>query len=53
MIITDACVCCGICEELCPEGAISPGDGIYVIDQEKCKKCGICENECPQDAIEE
>ena len=31
-IITDACVSCGICAGECPVGAISEGDGKYVID---------------------
>ena len=50
-VITDACVCCGICEPECPYEAISLGDGIYEIDPNKCADCGICVGECPVDAI--
>ena len=30
--ITDACIACGACCDACPCGAISEGDGMYVID---------------------
>lgn len=49
--ITDDCLACGACEAVCPEGAISEGDPIYVIDPEKCTDCGACQDECPSDAI--
>ena len=51
--ITDECICCGLCVDLCPPGAISLGEGKYVIDPEKCTDCGICKNECPVDAVSE
>jgi len=35
----------------CPEGAISEGDPIYVIDPDKCTDCGTCQEACPNDAI--
>ena len=31
-VISDACISCGACEGTCPAGAISEGDGQYVID---------------------
>ena len=31
-VITDGCVSCGTCAGECPVGAISEGDGKYVID---------------------
>lgn len=37
--ITQACIDCGACEPECPNGAISPGDGIYVIDPQLCTEC--------------
>ncbi len=49
--ITDECLACGACEAECPEGAISEGDPIYVIDPEKCTDCGTCQEVCPNDAI--
>ncbi|MCF0237838.1 MAG: 4Fe-4S binding protein [Sphaerochaetaceae bacterium] len=51
--ITDVCVACGTCAGECPIGAISEGDGIYVIDQDKCVGCGSCASVCPTEAIVE
>lgn len=50
--ITDACAACGACAAECPNGAISEGDPIYVIDPEKCTDCGTCAEICPMSAIE-
>ena len=52
-IITDACVSCGTCADSCPIGAISEGDGKYVIDADACVSCGTCADSCPTGAIEE
>ena len=46
-IINDECLSCGACEAECPVGAISQGDGKYVIDPEKCIECGACAGGCP------
>jgi ferredoxin len=32
LIITDECINCDVCEPECPNGAISMGPDIYVID---------------------
>jgi len=50
--ITDKCVSCGTCASECPVGAISQGDGKYVIDPDTCIDCGTCEAACPNGAIE-
>lgn len=50
--ITDSCVMCGSCAEACPVGAISEGDGKYVINQDTCVDCGTCESTCPTGAVE-
>ena len=41
-VISDSCVSCGTCEGQCPVGAISQGDGQYVIDADTCISCGSC-----------
>ena len=50
-VISDECVSCGACAEVCPPGCISEGDGKYVIDADACVECGTCEGECPNGAI--
>ena len=45
--ISDDCVSCGACAEQCPVGAISEGDGKYVINPDLCVECGACEGICP------
>ncbi|MCI6770410.1 MAG: 4Fe-4S binding protein, partial [Oscillospiraceae bacterium] len=37
----------------CPVGAISEGDGQYVIDADSCIECGACADGCPVSAISE
>ena len=49
--ITDACVSCGTCAEVCPVEAISQGDSQYVIDADTCIDCGTCAATCPVGAI--
>ena len=50
-VISDACVSCGSCADTCPMGAISQGDGQYVIDANTCIDCGSCADACPTGAI--
>ena len=49
-VISDACISCGACEGTCPAGAISEGDGQYVIDADTCMECGACADGCPAGA---
>lgn len=46
-VIKDSCIACGACEAECPVGAITAGDGKYVIDAEACISCGACAGACP------
>jgi len=55
--ITDQCINCDVCEPECPNGAISMGEEIYVIDASRCTECvghfdkPQCQEVCPVDCI--
>ena len=55
--ITDQCISCDVCEPECPNGAISMGEEIYVIDWRRCTECvghfdkPQCQEVCPVDCI--
>jgi ferredoxin len=55
--ITDQCINCDVCEPECPNGAISLGPEIYVIDPRRCTECvghfeqPQCREVCPVDCI--
>ncbi len=46
----ELCTACGICEEQCPNQAITIDDVAHV-DPEKCTECGVCVDKCPNEAI--
>ncbi|MEL7648439.1 MAG: 4Fe-4S binding protein [Sedimentibacter sp.] len=54
--ISDECVGCGKCENVCPVLAISMGNSIESkmaqVDNEVCLGCGVCVRNCPKNAIE-
>jgi ferredoxin len=57
LMITDECINCDVCEPECPNGAISVGEEIYVIDPSLCTECvghhdkPRCVVVCPVDCI--
>ena len=57
LLITDECINCDVCEPECPNGAISMGEEIYVIEPRKCTECvghfaqPQCVEVCPVDCI--
>jgi ferredoxin len=57
LVITDQCINCDVCEPECPNGAISQGPEIYVIDPDRCTECvghfaePQCQKVCPVDCI--
>jgi ferredoxin len=57
LIISDDCINCDVCEPECPNGAISQGAEIYVIDPDLCTECvghhatSQCVEVCPVDCI--
>lgn len=57
LMITDECINCDVCEDSCPNQAISQGLEYYVIDPLKCTECvghfdkPQCQIVCPVDCI--
>ena len=57
LYITDECINCDVCEPECPNGAISQGEEIYIIDPNLCTECvghyetSQCVDVCPVDCL--
>jgi len=49
--ITDQCIACGKCKNVCSFKAIEAGE-TYEINSSRCDDCGSCINICPVNAIE-
>jgi uncharacterized protein (DUF362 family) len=50
--VTDRCISCGLCEEICPKHAIENLKTGAKIDYFKCIRCYCCHEICPYNAIE-
>jgi len=50
-IITDKCIGCGDCEEICPKEAVKVNDELAKINYSKCIRCFCCHEVCLEDAI--
>ena len=46
----EACIGCGVCEEVCTFDAIAVVDGVAVVN-EKCTLCGLCVDGCEVEAL--
>jgi len=57
LLITDLCINCDVCEQECPNEAITQGEEIFVIDPDRCTECvghydkPQCIESCPVDCI--
>ena len=57
LMITDECINCDVCEPVCPNTAIYPGEEIYEINPQLCTECvghfdePQCVVFCPVDCI--
>jgi len=51
-VVSEDCISCGKCEELCRFDAISDSTAQIKIDTLKCEGCGVCKYICPAGAIE-
>ncbi len=49
--ITDACIGCGSCVSVCPQGCIITDSVPYQIEQGHCLHCGNCMTACPVGAV--
>ena len=50
-VVTDACVKCGLCQEICPCGAITLFGGSPEWTKPRCVWCLACLHRCPAEAI--
>ena len=50
-MITSDCTHCGVCEFLCPQGAIREAPNQFVVRRQICDGCGECVQYCPVRAI--
>lgn len=57
LYINNECINCDVCEDACPNKAISFGGDIYIIDKDLCTECKghyeqpACVELCPVDCI--
>lgn len=50
--ITDSCIGCGQCLDVCPQSCIESDDLPFNIEEDHCLHCGNCFNVCPVKAVD-
>lgn len=50
--VTEACIHCGMCAAICPDGIIKISEGKPTWTAKACTKCAACINRCPVSAIQ-
>lgn len=50
-VVTDHCIGCGLCQEICPCGAITLAGGQPLWAKPQCVRCLACLHRCPTGAI--
>jgi ferredoxin len=50
-VVSDKCVKCLACVEVCPVDAFREGEKMVVVSPDDCIDCGVCIGECSQGAI--
>ena len=50
--VTDKCISCGLCVEVCPENNIKMGENGRPVWDKHCVQCLACIHRCPEQAIE-
>ncbi len=50
-VMTEKCIGCGECKNICPKNAIKMVDEMAVVDYSKCIRCYCCHEVCPVNAV--
>jgi NAD-dependent dihydropyrimidine dehydrogenase PreA subunit len=51
-LITERCVGCGLCAEVCPHGVLfMDNKKVQIVNKDLCMECGGCAKNCPVSAI--
>lgn len=50
-VLTEKCTACGICIDVCPNGAIAMENGKAFVNNVLCRSCNVCIKACPENAI--
>ncbi|MBM6688102.1 4Fe-4S binding protein [Collinsella tanakaei] len=50
-VAAEGCIGCGMCERVCPCGAMHVIDKQAAIDYDRCISCGMCATKCPKHVI--